>query len=347
MNIHPRTNSPLNFKQLRALPSQEKIPADEIPQEQYEAAFAAKGAAYGSVVGYAAKLLVSSVVEYGKTLLIATPIVGGPIAAGAALAAGILKGVRGDIKSKGTKGAKQGIMAGGFLAGRLAPLAKKWGVSLNARTLEMGKDFKLKEALGRIRHFNYSSLPRVSEDEAEQFKNSLKPGDIILTKNYSSHGLSFVNNIPGIKQHFNRALIYKGDGEAYEALTGGDSRDAKSDTGVSVVKLDGHLEKQHHVTAIRTTIQPQQVESLFAEAENYKSSTKNVVLRYTNDTFFASQFVDTIFDKAAPQVKFRKYPKFKKDVLFMDDLAKGKENSIVAEAGSAHREIDIAMSKFC
>ena len=337
----------LTYADVKKPQKPERVSARDIPKDEYKGAVSAKGAAIGSFVGYVAKLASDSAVKYGTALLLAGPFVGPALAKTFAIGSGSVKLVQGDLKAKGARGARYGGLIGGAISGFVAPLAKKLGIPIKKKTLEIGRDFNLKQALARIKNFNYSSLPRVGEAGTKKFMNALLPGDIILTKNYSSHEVSLVHNVPGIKQQFNRALIYKGEGKALEALTGASSKDAKSDSGVDLVEIEEHLEEQHHIVAVRTQLRQDQVDNLWKAAEDFKSSNLNIGLRYTNDVVFSSQFVDHVFNKAAPQVRFRNYFGLPKDVVMMDDLARGKDNSIVARAGSAHGSLDVSMSKFC
>ncbi len=325
--------------------SSQRIKAKDIDKDVYVKTIQGKAAAVTGAMGYVVRNAVSSFVKYGVATAVVSGLLGSPFIAAAGVGAACWNFVKTDVKGGAQDGVKYGSIAGGFVGKGLGHLLHKLRVPLKESSVAISHDYDTKEAVSRIKNFNYSSLPRVDQQSVKELMNDLKPGDIILARNYSSKNFGLLANVPGLKQDYNRVLLYKGDGIALEPNTGDGEQNAKSAQGMAEIDLASYLEDQHRVCAVRPNYQEGQVDDLFAGIDAFLDSKTNVALKYTSNTIYSAQSVDELLKRHAPQVKFRDHGIFNKDVFLIQDFLKGSENEVVGQLGVDPGVFSTMMSK--
>lgn len=282
---------------------------------------------------------------------------GGFAAAGALIggAVGALLGPAGAIIGKvagGAAGAYAGAklqgktLIGRKLAGRLGGLvgdafgcvAKALRIPLRSDHIEETKNYSYETMKTHLGTTTYTSHPRISGKEADEFISRLKPGDLVLTNDEACTIFSLLIVAADGKADFNHALLYEGDGKTLESRT--------VTHGVAEGDLREVLQHKHHAVAVRPHYEQGQAEAVVEAGKGMIGTKYDYLFGMGDDSMYCSEFAYKAVKEGAPQVNFKKRPLITKEVVLPGDLLRTKEADVVAEAGKDNTLYNSFMAKF-
>lgn len=314
------------------LRSKVTVPLESPTFETYRRVCGATGAARGAVIGHAAVLGGGAALgaAVGASLFPGSSVLAG--VAGGAL--GLVGG--GVLQAKTLIGRKVGSILGSMVGQAVSPLVSALGVEISQERAEITKEHSLLKLIKNGGEFFHSSIPTVKPEEAQDFVESLEPGDIILTKNEGSTIFNLLTYIPSGEYDFNHAMLYVGDGKAIEATTG---------KGVHEFELAPELTHKHHAIAVRTPLEQGQAEKIIESAQGLKGRAYDYLFKATSNTLYCSELVSHSYKEGAPQVKFNERSFLAKVFVLPGDLKK-TDGQVVAEVGEHHSFVNGLASKF-
>lgn len=308
------------------------VPLENPSFETVRKVSGAAGAARGAVIGHAVML------GGGATLGAA---LGGAYLPGGRLVGSLVGGVAGLLagglaQAKGLAGRRLGSVVGSMVGQALSPVVYGLGLEISEERAEITKEHSLLKLVKNGGDFFHSSIPAITPDESKKFVDTLRPGDIVLTKHEGSTIFNLLTYIPSGKYDFNHSILYIGDGKAIEATTG---------KGVHEFDLAEELTHKHHAVAVRTKLEEGQAEKVIEAARGLKGKAYDYLFKATTNTLYCSELVDHAYEVGAPQVTFNERSFLTKVFTLPGDLMK-TDGQVVAEAGEHHSYVNGMASKF-
>lgn len=304
--------------------------------EVYSKVCGASGAARGAVAGHAVMLLGGATAGAfaGSALADAYLPGAGTLAAVAGGALGLVAG--GVIQAKTMLGRRMGSITGSAIGQAAAPVFHALGVDISKQREELTRGHGLMKLIKNGGDFFHSAIPTITPQASKNFVDSLKPGDVVLTKHDGSTIFNLLTYIPSGQYDFNHSILYMGDGKAIEATTG---------KGVHEFDLAEELTHKHHCIAVRTKLEEGQAEKVIDAAKAMKGKAYDYFFKQTTNTLYCSELIDHAYEVGAPQVKFNERSFLKKVFVLPGDLLK-TDGEVVAEAGEHNSYLNGMSAKF-
>jgi len=257
----------------------------------------------------------------------------GKVAGGAA---GAYAGTK--LQGKTLIGRKLAGRLGGLVGDAFGCVAKALRIPLRSDHIEETKNYSYETMKTHLGDTNYTSHPRISEKQADEFISRLKPGDIVLTNDEACTIFSLLIVAADGKADFNHAILYEGDGKTLESRT--------ITHGVAEGNLKEVLQHKHHAVAVRPRYEDGQQEATVEAGKGMIGTKYDYLFGMGDNSMYCSEFVYKAVKKGAPQVSFKKRPLITKEVVLPGDLLRTKQADVVAEAGRDNTLFNSFMAKF-
>ncbi len=290
------------------------------------------GAAVGSLCGNLALLGWATLAGAGAGSMVAGPI---------GLAVGSVMGMAAGayVAGKTMLGRIFGAVGGAVMGQLSAPVLKMIDLPVSLERAKIVESFSNLKLVKNLGEFSHSSLASVSKKEVDEFVASLKPGDVVLTRNEAASAFAFLTSLPIEGQsEFNHSLFYLGDGQAIEATTG---------KGVHLFDLKESLAKNcHHAVAIRPDYEEGQVEQVLAHSKKFLGVGYDYLFRQSDSSIYCSELVAKSLQTEAPQVDVLERHFLGKSFTLPDDFLASDDGMVIAEIGKKTTLFNALASKF-
>ena len=281
------------------------------------------------------------------------------LGAGVALGASFGAGLGAVSWGLGIAGAALGGVAGGYVG------AKFQGTTMWGRSALSKAGATVGNVLGRAMHavklplrtnhvdtaerFSVKSLnrygadlthtghARISEREAEELIEKMKPGDVVLTGDHRSTPIVTATQLMTGRSSFSHSIMYKGEGTAVEAVM---------DAGVREKPLKNILMEKNHAVVIRPDYRDGQAESAVEFADKMVGKKYDFKFKTGNESWYCSELVYAAIKDSAPQVEFDTRKILGKEIVIPNDMFYSHDVGVVGEVGQGRTYLDRMMGKF-
>ncbi len=242
------------------------------------------------------------------------------------------------LQGKTLIGRKLAGRLGGLVGDAFGCVAKALRLPLRSDHIEETRNYSYETMKTHLGTTTYTSHPRISGKDAEEFIGKLKPGDLVLTNDEACTIFSLLIVAADGKADFNHALLYEGDGKTLESRT--------VTHGVAEGNLKEVLQHKHHAVAVRPHYEQGQDEAVVNAGKGMIGTKYDYLFGMGDDSMYCSEFVYKAVKDGAPQIDFKKRPLITKEVVLPGDLLRTSEADVVAEVGKDNTLFNSFMAKF-
>lgn len=222
----------------------------------------------------------------------------------------------------------------GNVSGRLAGIV---GVPLRSDLVKTARDFNIQTLNTYGSKMDYTGHPTITKDQAQEFIQSLQPGDVILTGDERSTPFMTVTQLVTHRSDFTHAILYEGEGKTIEA---------KMEDGVREGNLESVLLGKQHAVAIRPDYLPGSADKVITAGRELIGKKYDFKFKQGNDAYYCSEAVHAAVKKGAPEINFRERNLIVRKVIIPNDMLYTKNGRVAAEAGTGRSYLDCLMGKY-
>lgn len=259
----------------------------------------------------------------------------------------------------GVAGAALGGGAGGYVAAKLQGTTL-WGrsalskagatvgnvvgramhalkVPLRTNHVETAERFSVKSLNRYGADMAHTGHARIAPEAAEELMEKMKPGDIILTGDNRSTPFATVTQLMTGRSNFTHAVMYKGEGQAIEAVMA---------DGVREKSLIEILLGKNHAVVVRPDYREGQAEDAVEFSQNMIGKSYDFKFSGGNESWYCSELVHAAVAESAPHVEFETRSLLGKKIVVPNDLFYTDDAGVVGEVGEGRTYMDRLMGKF-
>ena len=315
--------------------AKEDPPLKASPKDSMKA-YGTVGAAIGSAIGKTA------LPALGIVAGVLSASVLGPIGAGIAIA-GLGAGFFAEKKLRAGNIAVG--MAGGVIGSAAGKIAEKMNIAPSDKLAETTKNFSFKSLYSKLKTRGSTSMPKITLEQAQEFKKLLKPGDIIVGNNDTDMNFEIAQKLLGTSGNWTHACIVKDENTVMETLIpevtdrhlSDESSASKNRAGgFEENKIEDMIMRNHHLMILRPQYKDDETIQNVIEVGN---SFKNVQydMRFnlsSDDKMYCTEFVYKVLQKAAPEIKIDPGKFMGIKFVTADHIMASKDIDLITTTGS-------------
>lgn len=259
----------------------------------------------------------------------------GPVGAVALGAVGVAAGIYSEFKNLRYEGLlPAGRMVGGMLGGTIGTALGKvldtFNIDITSDKMKKEmKGFSLKKLWSRVKDVSYTSHNAISSEQVQDIKNSMKPGDVVVTSHDNFMDIEIPSALMGMDGAWSHTAIYVGDGKVVEGL-------GNETQKIVERSVEDSIGINHHVRVLRPNYQEGQGEAAAQKAKDFVGKPWEMAYNLESDEALGCiEVVYKAIKRTAPQMDIQAHSIFGKEFLTHKVFNDSSDMKVVKDTGSS------------